>query len=88
MATNIGCAGTWFGQAEHHQDAGCLSGTIGAQQAKDFAGINMQVQLVYGGKFAIGFGQTRQLNDRILHRNYLFFVLLLSASVFADEIIH
>ncbi|MCS4164278.1 hypothetical protein M2419_001350 [Sphingobacterium sp. BIGb0116] len=60
MATDIGCAGSGFGQAQHHEDAGCLAGTIGAEQAKDLSGINVQVQLIYGGYFAIAFCQACQ----------------------------
>jgi hypothetical protein len=57
QSRNPGLALKRFGEPEKHEDGCRLSGTVRAEEAKDFTHLNLQIEMVDGGKVAVLLGE-------------------------------
>src|ERR1039458_147811 len=57
VSEDEGVAAGWPQEVKQNADGGGFAGAVEAEKAEDFAGSDVQVQIVYGGEFAVLLGE-------------------------------
>jgi hypothetical protein len=57
VSEDEGVAGGWTEEVEENADGGGFTGAVESEKAEDFAGSNVQVEVVYGFEFAVLLGE-------------------------------
>ena len=57
VSEDEGVAGGWTEEVEENADGGGFTGAVESEKPEDFARRDLQVQIVYGGEFAVTLGE-------------------------------
>ncbi len=56
-----------FKQPREHPNGGGLTGAVGTEEAVDFTGVNLQIEMIHGGNRAKFFGETPGFDQCFFH---------------------